>query len=92
MGTLRYVLVIALVSALALLTVSEHVKRTKIGYELRTLDKERVRLREVKKAAQLDYERAVVPERLRERAAELEIASPTELTALAGPSLPSPKR
>ncbi|MGE0712476.1 MAG: hypothetical protein AB7N76_01355 [Planctomycetota bacterium] len=81
MGALRYVSVIVLVGALALATVSEHVERTRLGYELRKLEQERVRLVERRKAARLAYERAVVPEHLRERAAALGVASEAELKA-----------
>jgi hypothetical protein len=83
-GALRYVLVIALVGGLALATVSEHVERTRLGYDLRKTERERVRLLEKRKAARLGYERAVAPERLQKRAQALGVASEAELRTLAG--------
>ena len=84
MSALRYLLVIALVGTLAILTVGEHVDRTRLGYELRELEQERARLNEREKSARLAYEQAVVPERLRERAEALKVAEPSELSALLG--------
>ena len=86
MGALRYLLVIALVGALAILTVAEHVERTRLGYAIRDLEQERSRLREEEKASRLSYERAVVPERLLERASALGVGANGELEALAGTS------
>lgn len=84
MGALRYLLVIALVGILAIMTVAEHVERTRLGYAIRVKEKEKAQLLEEEKAARLAYERAVVPERLVERAEALGIASPEELAALTG--------
>jgi hypothetical protein len=83
-GALRYLLVIALVGVLAVLTVAEHVERTQLGYSVRILEKDRARLVEEQKAARLAYEQAVVPERLVKRAAALKVATPTELATLTG--------
>jgi hypothetical protein len=84
MGALRYLLVIALVGFLALLTVSEHVDRTRLGYSIRDLEQEQGRLVEEQKAARLAYEQAVVPERLVERSAALKVATPAELASVTG--------
>ena len=84
MGALRYLLVIALVGVLSILTVAEHVERTRLGYAIRELEGERSRLQEEEKAARLAYERAVVPERLVERAVTLRVATEAELAALTG--------
>lgn len=86
MGALRYVLMILLVGALALLSVAEHVERTRLGYELRGLEERRDRLREEEQARRLASERALVPERLIERAVALRVAPEAELRALAGTS------
>jgi hypothetical protein len=83
-GALRYLLVIALVGVLSILTVTEHVERTRLGYAIRELERERGRLAEEEKAARMAYERAVVPERLVERAVTLKVASRPELAALTG--------
>ena len=91
MGALRYLLVIALVGTLALATVGEHVDRTRLGYELRELERERARLAEEEKTARLAYEQAVVPEQLRERAEELKVAEPSELAVLLGSRAESPR-
>jgi hypothetical protein len=90
-GALRYLLVIALVGTLALLTVGEHVDRTRLGYELRELERERARLAEEEKTARLAYEQAVTPERLRERAEELKVADPRELAVLLGANPETPR-
>lgn len=84
MGALRYLLVIALVGALSILTVAEHVRRTQLGYSVRTLEKDRSRLLEEQKGARLAYEQAVVPERLVKRATALKVATPAELATLTG--------
>jgi hypothetical protein len=84
MSALRYLLVIALVGALAVLTVAEHVERTRLGYEVRALEEERARLIEDEKQARLDYEQALAPERLVERARALKVASDAELASLTG--------
>lgn len=84
MGALRYLLVIALLGVLSILTVAEHVKRTRLGYEVRRLEQRRARLLEERKAAQLAYERAVVPEQLIVQARALGVAEPSELQALSG--------
>lgn len=84
MGALRYILVIVLVGVLAALTVAEHTERTRLGYELRKLERERVKLIEQRKAARLGYEQRVVPEHLRDRAEALGVASEAELNALVG--------
>ena len=84
MSAPRALLVIALVGLLALLTVADHVERTKLGYEARQLEERRARLVEEEKAARLAWERAVVPERLVERAEALGIAGKPELLALVG--------
>lgn len=84
MSALRYLLVIALVGVLAVLTVAEHVERTRLGYEVRALEEERARLVEAEKVRRLEYEQAVVPERLVERARALGVASDAELGALTG--------
>jgi len=84
MGALRYLLVIALVGFLALKTVGEHVERTRLGYQVRTLERERTRLAEEEKAARLRYEQAAVPERLVARAASLDVAPSAELDSLLG--------
>lgn len=84
MGAVRYVLLILLVGALALCTVSEHVERTRLGYELRGLEERRDRLREEEQARRLAHERALVPERLVERAVALGIAPEPELRGLVG--------
>lgn len=84
MSALRYLLVIALVGVLAVLTVAEHVERTRLGYEVRALEEERARLVEEEKVRRLEYEQAVVPERLVERARALGVASDAELSALTG--------
>ena len=84
MGAVRYLLVIALVGLLSVLTVGEHVERTRLSYSIRELERERARLLEEQKQARLAYERAVVPERLIERATALGIASADELQALTG--------
>lgn len=86
MSALRYLLVIALVGVLAVLTVAEHVERTRLGYEVRALEEERARLVEEEKSCRLEYEQAVVPERLAERARALGIASDVELSAFTGAS------
>ncbi|RMG19287.1 MAG: hypothetical protein D6731_00045 [Planctomycetota bacterium] len=86
MSSVRYLLVIVLVGVLSLLTVSEHVERTRLGYAIRELERERARLREEEKAALLAYEQAVVPELLVRRAAALGVAGPDELAALVGAS------
>ncbi|MBL4849462.1 MAG: hypothetical protein JKY65_28365 [Planctomycetes bacterium] len=91
MGALRYLLVIALVGTLALLTVGEHVDRTRLGYELRELERERARLAEEEKTAELAFEQAVVPEQLRDRAEELKVAEPAELAVLLGARAESPR-
>jgi hypothetical protein len=83
-SALRYLLVIALVGVLAVLTVAEHVERTRLGYEVRALEEERARLVEEEKVRRLEYEQAVVPERLVERAKALGVASEQELAALTG--------
>ncbi len=85
---LRYVLVIALVGALAVLTVAEHVEQTRLGYAARELEERRARLVEDEKAARLAYERAVVPERLVERAVALGVARAEDLRALTGAGAP----
>lgn len=79
MGVLRYLLVIALAGFLAILTVAEHVERTRLGYAVRALETERAQLLEEEKAARLAYEQAVVPERLVARAVELGVATADEL-------------
>ena len=84
MGALRYLLVIALVGVLAILTVAEHVERTRLGYAIRAHEKHKAQLLEEEKAARLAYERAVVPERLVERAEALGVASAQELAVLTG--------
>lgn len=84
MSALRYLLVIALVGTLAVLTVAEHVERTRLGYEVRALEEERARLVEEEKARRLEWEQAAVPERLVERARALGVASDQELAALTG--------
>ena len=84
MGGLRYLLVIALVGTLALLTVAEHAERTRLGYAMRELERERSRLLEEEKSSRLAYEQAVVPEQLVERARVLGVASAAELDALTG--------
>ncbi len=84
MSALRYLLVIALVGVLAVLTVAEHVERTRLGYEVRALEEERARLVEEEKLRRLEYEQAVVPERLVERARALGVAKDEELAALTG--------
>jgi hypothetical protein len=84
MGALRYLLVIVLVGLGALLTVAEHVDRTRLGYSIRELEQEQGRLVETEKAARLAYEQAVVPERLVERAEALKVASPDELASVTG--------
>ena len=84
MSVLRYLLVIALIGLLALLSVTEHVERTRVGYSIRKLEREQSELLEEQKAAELLYERAVVPERLLERAADLRVADSAELQALVG--------
>lgn len=84
MGVVRYLLVIVLVGTLATCTVNEHVKRVQIGYEVRALEKERGRLQEERKASQLAWERAAVPERLVERAVVLDVAERPALEALTG--------
>lgn len=73
MSVLRYLLVIGMIGALALITVAEHAERTRIGFALRELETERARLTEEEKAARLAFERAVVPEQLLERAAAIGI-------------------
>jgi hypothetical protein len=91
-AALRYLLVIALVLVLALLAVADHVERTQLGYDVRALEEERARLVEDEKMARLDYERAVVPERLVARGVALHIAPEAELLALTGvrPKAPAP--
>lgn len=84
MSALRYLLVIALVGVLALLTVADHVDRTRVGYDLRGLEERRARLLEEEKAARLAYERAAVPDRLMVRAEALGVAKRADLLALAG--------
>ncbi len=84
MGALRYLLVIGCLGVLALFTVAEHVKRTRLGYALRQLEQERSRLKEEEKAQRLAYEAAGVPARLLERAQALRVTTPAELEALAG--------
>ena len=84
MGALRYLLVIALLGVLSILTVAEHVKRTQIGYEVRKLEQRRARLLEERKAAQVAFEQAVVPEQLIQRSGALGVADPAELRALSG--------
>jgi cell division protein FtsL len=83
-GVVRYLLVIVLVGVLATCTVNEHVKRVQVGYEVRSLEKERARLQEEQKTAQLAWERAAVPERLVDRAVALGVAQRPELEALTG--------
>ncbi|MBX3467474.1 MAG: hypothetical protein KF878_11335 [Planctomycetes bacterium] len=84
MSALRYLLVIALVGVLAVLTVAEHVERTRLGYEVRALEEERARLVEEEKVRRLEFEQAAVPERLVERARALDVAGQAELEALTG--------
>lgn len=84
MSALRYLLVIALVGVLALLTVADHVERTRLGYDLRALEERRGRLLEEEKAARLAYERAAIPEKLMVRAEALGVARRADLLALAG--------
>lgn len=86
MSALRYLLVIVLVGLLAVLTVAEHVDRTRLGYEVRALEEERTRLIEEEKSCRLTYEQAIAPERLVERARALGVASDDELKALTGAS------
>jgi hypothetical protein len=81
---LRYLSLIALVGALALATVAGHVERTRLGYEVSELEDELARLQAEETAARLAYEQAVVPERLVEAAARLEVARPDELRDLTG--------
>jgi len=84
LSSVRYLLVVALVGALAILTVAEHVERTKLGYEIRELEEERDRLAEEEKTARLAYEQAAVPERLVDRAVALGVVEPGDVEGLTG--------
>ena len=73
---------IVLVGMLALLTVREHVERTQLGYDVRALEEQRLRLLEEVKTARLEYEQTAVTERIIERAVALQVAGRAELEAL----------
>jgi hypothetical protein len=83
-SVLRYLSVIALVGVLSVVTVADHVERTRLGYEVSDLESELERLRAEETAARLSYEQAAVPERLCEVAVELEVADAAELRDLTG--------
>lgn len=82
MGVVRYLLVIALLGVLAILTVAEHVERTRLGYEVRELEREVRKLEERRKSSVMAYERACAPERVIDRAEALHVVGVSELDSL----------
>jgi hypothetical protein len=83
-SVLRYLSVIALVGALAIVTVAQHVDRTRLSYEVSELEDELERARVEETTARLAYEEAAVPEGLSEVAVRLEVARAEELRDLTG--------
>jgi len=67
---------------IGLATVSEHVERVRIGYELRRFEQEHRRLVEERKARRLIWERYAAIERIGERAVALGVVSETTLREL----------
>lgn len=74
-------LVLALVS-LGVITVTEHVERVRVGYELRQLEREKRQLKQELKTRRMIWERLVAPEAVARRAVELQVISQAELETL----------
>lgn len=88
----RYLALVATATAIAIATVHQHVTQTRLGYEIRALEKEIERLREARRAALLERENAASTERLIVHARELKIANDSELKALVTPVSPAPSK
>jgi len=86
MRVARYLALVAAATGIAIATVHQHVQRTRLGYETRSLEREIERLKEARRAALLEREHAAAPEKLVARAREQKIASDAELKALVAPA------
>ena len=88
MRVARYFALVAVATGIAIASVHEHVERTRLGYEARTLEREVRRLEETRRAAIVEREHAAAPEKLLVRARAFGIASEPELRALVAPIAP----
>jgi hypothetical protein len=81
----RIVALLAVATGVAIATVHDHVRRTRLGYEVRDLEKKRRDLLELRRLRRVERERAAAPERVIARATELGVAPKAELDALVAP-------
>ena len=88
----RYLALVGVATAIAIATVHQHVERTRLGYEARSLEREIQRLKEARRGALLDRENAAAPEKLVARAKDWKIASEAELKALVAPVAAPPAK
>ncbi len=85
MRVARYLALVLVATGIAIATVHQHVERTRLGYETRSLEREIKRLKEMRQGALVEQSKAAAPEELVARAKDLKIASDSELRALLAP-------
>lgn len=78
----HYLCIIICLVGLGMTTVAEHARRVRIGYEIRRLEREQVRLRRQRQTLRLMWEQGAAPETVAARASALGIAREEEVEAL----------
>lgn len=82
----HYFCIVACLVGLGLTTVSEHVERVRIGYEIRKLERLHRRLKQERKARRLIWERHAAAESVGARAVDLGLIQQAELETLLAPT------